>query len=200
MVFDDSAARGSAIPTPSEGMVTYRKDQKVVETFDGSAYRPVGGLVAVKHALKTNIFSASVTSGNNVAVTGLSITHAMQDPNNKLIISISFGSLSNSVNRSDMSLGVHDGAGLIAIGDAAGSRSRVTAGGFYAGGDALGVTSPSITFVHEPNDTTSRTYTARVINNRTDTVTLNVNTANRNSDNIQDARSVSSFVIQEVAV
>jgi hypothetical protein len=26
MVFDDSAARGSAIPSPIEGMVTYLKD------------------------------------------------------------------------------------------------------------------------------------------------------------------------------
>lgn len=36
MVFDDSAARGSAISTPSEGMITYLKDIKAIEFYDGS--------------------------------------------------------------------------------------------------------------------------------------------------------------------
>ena len=38
MVFDDSAARDSAIPTPSEGMVTYLKDTDALEKFDGSNF------------------------------------------------------------------------------------------------------------------------------------------------------------------
>jgi hypothetical protein len=33
MVFDDSAARGSAIPSPSEGMVTYLKDTDQLEKY-----------------------------------------------------------------------------------------------------------------------------------------------------------------------
>jgi hypothetical protein len=43
MVFDDSAARGSAIPTPSEGMVTYLKDTDAVEVYKGAAFSPIGG-------------------------------------------------------------------------------------------------------------------------------------------------------------
>ena len=43
MVFDDSADRDSAIPTPSEGMVTYLKDTESVEVFKGAAFAPVGG-------------------------------------------------------------------------------------------------------------------------------------------------------------
>lgn len=39
MVFDDSTARGSAIPTPSEGMVTYLKDTNLIELYDGSVWR-----------------------------------------------------------------------------------------------------------------------------------------------------------------
>jgi hypothetical protein len=41
MVFDDSAARGSAIPSPSEGMVTYLKDTNLVEAYTGAAFVPV---------------------------------------------------------------------------------------------------------------------------------------------------------------
>jgi hypothetical protein len=38
MTFADSAARGSAIPSPSEGMVTYLSDTDIVEAYNGSAF------------------------------------------------------------------------------------------------------------------------------------------------------------------
>jgi hypothetical protein len=38
MVFGGTAARGSAIPSPTEGMVTYRTDDKVVEVFNGTDF------------------------------------------------------------------------------------------------------------------------------------------------------------------
>lgn len=42
MVFDDSAARGSAIGTATEGMVTYLKDTNAINYYDGSAWQVVG--------------------------------------------------------------------------------------------------------------------------------------------------------------
>jgi hypothetical protein len=38
MTFADSAARGSAIPTPSEGMLTYLADTNSYEYYDGAAF------------------------------------------------------------------------------------------------------------------------------------------------------------------
>lgn len=38
MVFGGTAARASAIPSPSEGMLTYRTDGKVVEVYNGTAF------------------------------------------------------------------------------------------------------------------------------------------------------------------
>lgn len=38
MVFADSAARGSAIGTPTEGMATYLKDTNTLELYDGSSW------------------------------------------------------------------------------------------------------------------------------------------------------------------
>ena len=38
MVFDDSTARGSAIASPSEGMLTYLKDTNAIEKYDGAAW------------------------------------------------------------------------------------------------------------------------------------------------------------------
>jgi len=42
MVFAGTAARGSAIPSPTEGMVTYRSDDDTVEVYNGSSFVPVG--------------------------------------------------------------------------------------------------------------------------------------------------------------
>jgi hypothetical protein len=35
MVFDDATARTAAIPSPTEGMVTYLKDEDAVTVYDG---------------------------------------------------------------------------------------------------------------------------------------------------------------------
>lgn len=43
MVFDSSAARASAIASPTEGMISYLKDLDVVETFSGASWGAVGG-------------------------------------------------------------------------------------------------------------------------------------------------------------
>jgi hypothetical protein len=54
MNFASSAARSSAIPTPTEGMVTYRSDIDDLELYDGSSFVRVGGLTL----LKSQTFSA----------------------------------------------------------------------------------------------------------------------------------------------
>jgi hypothetical protein len=50
MVFGGTAARSSAIPSPSEGMMSYRTDDNVVEVFNGTAYVSVGGAALLKDA------------------------------------------------------------------------------------------------------------------------------------------------------
>ena len=42
MVFDSSGARGSAIGTATEGMVSFLKDSNSLEYYSGSAWEPVG--------------------------------------------------------------------------------------------------------------------------------------------------------------
>jgi hypothetical protein len=201
MVFDSSAARGSAIPTPSEGMVTYLKNTDALEKYT-TTWEPVdtGGLISVKSALKTDTFTASVTAGNNASVTGLSITHEVANVANKLIISAFFGVAGNGENVGNVGIAVHDGSALIGIGAAAGNRTRVSAGGRIApSGQTEIVNSPAITFVHTPG-AGSKTYTVRAINVADATQTLYINRANSDTDTTSRPRSVSSLVIQEVAV
>jgi len=200
MVFADSSARSSAIPTPSEGMVTFREDQDVVEVYDGSAFKTVGGLVAVKDVLKTDTFSASLSAGANIAVPDLSITHEVSDPANKLIISAFFGQTAESVGVGSVGIAVNDGSGLINIGDAAGSLTRTTAGNRSSAGnnDATG-NSLSFSYVHTPGSG-SKTYTVHALNPYTTTQTVYVNRSDGDLSAPNTLRAVSSLVIQEVAV
>ena len=43
MVFAGTAARSTAIPTPSAGMISYRTDTNAVEAYNGLAWVAVGG-------------------------------------------------------------------------------------------------------------------------------------------------------------
>ena len=172
--------------------------------YDGTNWinGPGGGLVAVKEALKTDVESfTSVSEGGNVAVTGLSITHAVQDPANRLIISAFFGAAANFDGEGNVGIAVHDGTGFIAIPPADGNRTRLTAGGRVSTNKLSAiVTMPSVTFVHTPNTTDSKTYTVRAINVRGGTRTLIINRSERNNDDAFTSLAVSSLVIQEVAV
>ena len=47
LVFDDSAARTSAIGTPTEGMASYLKDTDSLELYDGSSWVGGGDITAV---------------------------------------------------------------------------------------------------------------------------------------------------------
>ena len=101
-------------------------------------------------------------------------------------------------------IAVADGVTLIGIGDADGNRTRVGAGGpiaVNAGtiGDQM-VTMPSVTFVYEPGDTASHTYTVRAINIAADTRTLFINRTESDSDVATRPRASSGLVIQEVKV
>jgi hypothetical protein len=66
MVFEDAAARGSAIPSPTEGMVTFRKDDNALEVYDGAAFNPVGTEPGLVHINETTVSGVQAINFNNV--------------------------------------------------------------------------------------------------------------------------------------
>ncbi len=160
---------------------------------------PAGSIISVKNITKTDTFSASVAEGGNVAVDGLSITHALSNPANKLLITAFFGQAANSNGRSSTGIAVNDGTALISIGDADGVRTRTTAGGLIQGTTRTdGATMPHITIMHEPGDTSSRTYTVHAVN-ITGAQTIYVNRTQSNNDTPNEGRGASGLTIMEVA-
>jgi len=160
----------------------------------------VGGLVAVKHALFTGTQTNSTAAGANFAVTDLSITHTLADASNKLIISAYLGVIASSDGRARVGLAVADDGTLIGIGDAAGTTTRVGAGFRMGTSDTNSAGNAAVTFVYEPNDTASHTFTVRAINISTGTSTLYVNRHEDSSTTASYPRASSGLVIQEVKV
>ena len=162
-----------------------------------------GGLVAVKHVLKTNTFVASsIAGGANVAVDDLSITHTVADAANRLIITAYFGVAGSSSGHGSTGIAVAQDATLIAIGGSDGNRTPVGAGGWTSavtGVDQIVVSTPSVTFVHTPG-AGAKTYTVHAINVRSVTETLYVNRTQADTNSGDYPRAASALVIQEVKV
>ena len=66
MVFDDEAARSSAIGTPTEGMMSYTKDDNTVEVYDGSAW---SGIDTTVSTLNGTAITYTLTSSTATAYT-----------------------------------------------------------------------------------------------------------------------------------
>ena len=209
MTFADAAARDAALAEVLRaGLNVYLEDTDRLQYYDGTDWQNVpnesdvdaaGGLVAVKHVLKTDTFSASVGSGEDEPVTGLAITHALQDPSNRLIITASVH-VGESGQRNQVGIAVSDGTSLLAIGDADGGRTRVSQGGGTTGSALVAAAQNlAFTFIHEPNDTTERTYTVHVICVQS-ARTLFVNRSAGDADTASNPRGASTLVIQEIKV
>lgn len=68
MVFASSAARSSAIGTPSEGMVSYRTDGNAIEFYDGAAWVAAGQDTSLTNVLITS--PRETTTVSATAATG----------------------------------------------------------------------------------------------------------------------------------
>jgi hypothetical protein len=185
---------------PSDLVRDYPSDSEDLADAIADGLDAAGGLVAVKHALFTGVQTNSTAAGANFAVTDLSITHTLADAANKLIISAYFGVAANANGFGNVAIAVADDGTLIGIGNADGDRTRVGAGGRTGAPTTFVTLNPSVTFVYEPDDTASHTYTVRAINIDDQTRTLYINRADGDIDDERGPRASSGFVIQEVKV
>jgi len=169
MVFNDAAARDTAIPSPIEGMVVYLKDTDALLSYSGTAWVPAasgaslgaGSILQVVQTLKTDTFSTSSTSFT--AVTGASIAITPKATSSRvLILGTMFLGFASGSNERAAFVRISGGNATTYVGDAAGSRVRafgssgVRATNSQGVGDNNGLT--SIAFVDSPATTSAVTY------------------------------------------
>lgn len=195
MNFASSGARGSAIGTATEGMVTYLQDTDSVEVYDGSGWSAIGAAgigTNVVQTVKTDTYTT--TSGSFVDVTGLTVTITPSSATSKILViadvKISGGS-GNSVH-----LRLNGGGSAVDyVGDTAGSRVRSAFSGANWAVSA-GMLAPTLVYLDSPASTSAQTYAVQV---RRQTGTVHVNRSGVDTDSSDYGRTASSITAIEVA-
>lgn len=154
---------------------------------------------------KTGTFQwVSAPAGGGVDIPGLSIPSvSLTSETNTLLMFGMVGAAGSSNSNNAIGLSVSDGSNLLGIGDVAGSRTRVTAGGpalpIEIGFVGSTVVSLYISIAHQPGDLGPRTYRLRGINPSNNIRTINFNRSESDFDSKVAVRSSSALHILEVA-
>jgi hypothetical protein len=195
MSFAGTAARGSAIGTAVEGMVTFLEDSNILSIYDGSNWKTslgvTGGILQVVSTAKTDSFST--TSASFTAVTGLSASITPRSTSSRVIV---FLTLQGGVNSTQAYFRLTRGGSAIAIGDDAGSRVRASV---QIGGETQfnAQASAGLVFVDSPSSTSSLSYAVETRNQGSGTVF--VNRGSTDTDSGDAARTISTITLMEVA-
>ena len=159
-----------------------------------------GGLISVKSATFTGTQTASVAAGGNTAITSLSISHAVDDAANKVILMGFLGFGANAQAQRSIGFGFAVNGSLIGVGDS-GARAEVTGAAYaYPSSSNLHGNNIAANWVYTPGDTLSKTYTMRAINVDNSTRAIYVNRSPGDSGSTAFPRSASGLVLLEVSV
>ena len=149
--FADSAARATAIPSPTEGMMSSLNDTNEVERYDGATWKPVGGKVL--QVVSVTSTTSTSTSSTSYVTTALAASLTPASTANKVLI---FASIPWSVpTTSAMTLTIFRGtvAGTN-LGNAGLGMGQVFSS---ATGRLDGIA--ALNFLDSPSTTSSQTFT-----------------------------------------
>jgi hypothetical protein len=179
MSFAGTAARGSAIPSPVEGMVSYLSDQDLVTIYDGSAWKNslgvTGGILRVVQTVNTT--PVTTTSTTYVNASGIAVTITPSSTSSKVLLTAAL-TVENTENRIiDLHWTATAGASPIGLTRIAAQNAGVTQKtGAYA-----------VSVLHSPSSTSAVTYQLQWKVNFATTQTISV------------ANTVSTITAMEVA-
>jgi len=139
--FADSAARATAIPSPTEGMMSSLNDTDAVERYDGAMWKPVGGKVLqVVRATDTTNRATTSTSFTDASIS-VTITPTSATSTILIFWGLTLTTASNIVAR----IQITDSANT-AVGGAESSSFRAQTGGILdVSTTIIGYASPATT-------------------------------------------------------
>ena len=158
--------------------------------------------VQVLSTAKTDTFSASVATGANTAITGLSVTITPRSASSKILVTYMVNGSLDLAGGASGANGIitilKRGATSIGIGDAAGSRQQITSamgGGIFS---AAVANLSGMTFLDSPATTSATTYSIYISHTSSATQTVYVNRSGTDTNANTYFRSISSITVMEV--
>jgi hypothetical protein len=194
MVFSNSTARAAALTAPTEGMLTWLEDVNRYEFRNGSGAWVAlsnSGILQVVSTAKTDTFTT--TSSTFADITGFSVNITPSSTSSKILVLASFNTSNNASTVSHLRL--MRGATAISIGDAAGSRARISSAGYANGNTEM---PQSINFLDSPATTSSTTYKIQMLSSIAGQP-VHINRSIPDTDNVGFGREASSITVMEVA-
>ena len=172
--------------------------------FDGTGNITIsaGKVLQCVSDVKTDTFSTATTSAAGVEITGLTQAITPSATNHKVLVMVFLGSIGCSTSSSrSITFVLQRGGSQIALGDAAGSRPRITSRSWMTSGDtnhALG--GHSIVFLDDPGTTSAVTYSVHMSGTH-DGATAFINRTGADSDggNNYQSRTMSTITCMEIS-
>jgi hypothetical protein len=158
---------------------------------------PGGKILQVLSTTKTDTFSSALSAGGSADITGLAVTITPSSATSTILL---YGSVhgSNSTGpANNVAWFFQRGSTAIGIGDAASTRSRITAAQYGAGFAGLGIGNASMLIEDSPATTSATTYKITLF--AMSAGTLYVNRTGTDTDSSQYPRTVSSIIALEVS-
>ena len=192
-----------SLPDLSDVTITSPADGQLL-TYDGAVWVnevpavpavPAGSVLQVVSGTKTDTQSQSLAAGASFVVTDLTASITPSSSSNKVLVT--FDVSANAANQGCVVTIKRDGT-AIGVGAAAGSRSRVTAGGAGLTNDRT-LASFSATVLDSPASTSTLVYTVELLNPDDVTKTIFVNRSAVDADIVHGVRSASRVILMEVA-
>jgi hypothetical protein len=165
------------------------------------ANAPSGSVIQVVQTVKTNTFSTTVEDTTFVDITDLSASITPTSASNRILVLASIGKCACAVGGRSVNFRLDRNGTLIALGDTASNRVRVSfasqAGGYDSPG--RGGQSASLNFIDSPGSTSALTYKIQMSGHNGEATVINQSGENLDSNDAPHARSLSSLILMEIS-
>ena len=191
--FADSAARATAIPSPTEGMMSSLNDTSAVERYDGATWKPVGGKV-LQVVSVTKVDTFSTTSTSFIDVTDLTLNITPSASTSKIMVLVTLPLSTTTATNISTARILRDSTVVVGGGTAAGSRPSVSfATRLNNSGDNKAPISS--TFVDSPATTSAVNYKIQV---KTEATVFVGAAYGSDADLSQGGRLASTIILMEI--
>lgn len=156
-------------------------------------------ILQVVSTTKTDTFSASITAGNDTAITGLSATITPSSATSKILAVVNVAGC-RDVDAAVFGIRLFRGATEIGSGAAASNRTNLLVGTYSGAGNTEMIQNVAANYLDSPATTSATTYAVHAVNiHASTTLTVFVNRSDDDTDDKAHMRPSSTITLMEVS-